>query len=154
MNATPRLYGGESSLIGLKLDHLTLLVTSIGASMPYYDALLPLLGFEKERDHVWHDGAGFHFQFAEADKGTRPYDRYGVGMNHLGFAAPDVGTVERVRRAMSDAGFPTPEIQNLGRATALFMKDPDGIRFEITHHPADLAEQARNPLELPKDNGA
>ena len=107
--------------------------------MPYYDTLLPLLGFAKERDHVWHDGAGFYFQFGEAREETRPYERYGAGMNHLGFSAPDVATVERVRRAMADAGFEVPEIQKLRGATALFMKDPDGVRFEITHYPPGAA---------------
>jgi hypothetical protein len=36
---------------------------------------------------------------------------------------------------MQAAGFPVPEIQRLDGATALFMKDPDGIRFEVTHSP-------------------
>lgn len=124
--------------MALKLDHVTLLVSSIDTSMPYYDALLPLLGFTKERDHVWHDGSGFYFQFAAAKEDTAPYERYGAGMNHLGFAAPDAQTVERVRREMSNAGFPVPNIQNLGGATALFMKDPDGIRFEVTHYPPGM----------------
>lgn len=36
---------------------------------------------------------------------------------------------------MRDAGFEVPEIQDLGGSSALFMKDPDGIRFEITYYP-------------------
>ncbi len=123
----------------LKLDHITLLVTSFSQSTPYYDALLPLIGFEKERDNIWHDGNGFYFQFREAQEEARPYERYGAGMNHLGFSAPDVETVQRVRRKMEEAGFEVPAIQNLGGATALFMKDPDGIRFEVTHYPPGMA---------------
>jgi hypothetical protein len=34
-----------------------------------------------------------------------------------------------------DAGFDAPDIQDLNGAIALFMKDPDGIRFEITYYP-------------------
>lgn len=119
----------------LRVDHVTLLVASLERSMPYYDALLPLLGFAKKRDHVWTDGQGFFFQFLQAHDGMPVYQRYGIGMNHLGFAAPDVATVHRVRQAMADAGFAVPEIQHLDGATALFMKDPDGIRFEITNYP-------------------
>jgi lactoylglutathione lyase len=119
----------------LKIDHVTLLVGSIETSMPYYETLLPLLGFFKKRDHVFTDGEGFFFQFGQAEHDTPPYRRYGAGMNHLGFAAPDAATVHRVREAMAVAGFPVPEIQKLGAATALFMKDPDGIRFEVTHYP-------------------
>jgi catechol 2,3-dioxygenase-like lactoylglutathione lyase family enzyme len=97
--------------------------------------LLPLLGFRKKRNHIWTDGDGFFFQFLEARPGLSGYERYGAGMNHLGFAAPDVETVHSVKQAMSDAGFATPDIQNIGPMTALFMKDPDGIRFEVTHTP-------------------
>ncbi len=119
----------------MKIDHITLLVSSLADSMPYYDKLLPLLGFAKKRDHIWTDSQGFFFQFLESHPGLPGYERYGAGMNHLGFAAPDAETVQSVRQAMSDAGFATPEIQNIGPMTALFMKDPDGIRFEVTHTP-------------------
>jgi catechol 2,3-dioxygenase-like lactoylglutathione lyase family enzyme len=103
--------------------------------MPYYDALLPLLGFRKLKDHNWTDDDGFFFQFREAKPGTGPYERFGAGMNHLGFGAGSAEFVHGVREAMTLAGFEVPEIQDLGGATALFMKDPDGIRFEITHYP-------------------
>jgi catechol 2,3-dioxygenase-like lactoylglutathione lyase family enzyme len=119
----------------LKLDHVTLLVTSLERSMPYYDRLLPLLGLRKLRDHVWTDGTGFHFQFQQADPAARPYERHGAGMNHLGFAAESRARVHAIRASMQAAGFPVPDIQALDGATALFMKDPDGIRFEITHYP-------------------
>lgn len=119
----------------MKLDHVTLLVTSLERSMPYYERLLPLLGFRKEKDHVWTDGAGFFFQFLRAGADTRPYERYGAGMNHLGFTAESPEQVASIRAAMQAGGFPVPEIQQLGGATALFMKDPDGIRFEVTHYP-------------------
>lgn len=119
----------------LKLDHVTLVVSSLTGSMPYYDALLPLLGFAKRREQVWTDGAGFYIQFLQAKSGTRPYERYGAGLNHLGFGAPDPASVARIRDAMRAAGFAAPDLQELGGATALFMKDPDGLRIEITHYP-------------------
>ncbi|MEQ8693981.1 MAG: VOC family protein [Gammaproteobacteria bacterium] len=128
--ATERMTG-----VPLKVDHISLLVSSLDASMPYYNVLLPLLGFSKKREHVWTDLRGFFFQFLQANDGMPAYQRYGIGMNHLGFAAPDVGTVHLVRDQMAAAGFPVPEVQILGGATALFMKDPDGIRFEITNYP-------------------
>ena len=123
----------------LKLDHLTLLVTSIEASRPFYEALLPQLGFHRTTRENWTDGDGFFFQFMEAKPDTRPYERYGAGLNHLGFGAPDAGTVEAIRDAMTAAGLETPEIQNLGGAKALFLSDPDGLRFEITWYPPGVA---------------
>lgn len=123
----------------MKIDHITLLVSSLERSMPYYDQLLPLVGFVKRRDHVWADGDGFFFQFLQARPGTTPYERHGAGMNHLGFGAATAEQVHAIRAAMQGAGFEVPEVQNLGGAIALFMKDPDGIRFEITYYPPGMA---------------
>jgi hypothetical protein len=36
---------------------------------------------------------------------------------------------------MSERGFHVPEIQHLEGALSLFMKDPDGIRFETSYYP-------------------
>lgn len=121
--------------MAFKLDHVTLLSSDLEQSMAYYDALLPLIGFSKLRDHVWTDGDGFYFQFRAAKVGSSPYERYGAGMNHLGFSVPTPHAVARIREQMAEAGFEVPEIQNLGSVTALFLKDPDGVRFEISHYP-------------------
>ena len=123
----------------MKVDHVTLLVSSLDRSMPYYEHLLPLLGFSKKKDHVWTDGDGFFFQFLQAKPETSPYERYGAGMNHLGFGASTPDRVHAVRASMQAAGFEVPDVQNLGGATALFMKDPDGVRFEITYYPPGMA---------------
>ncbi len=119
----------------MRPDHITILVTSLATSMPWYDALLPMIGFRKMRAHVWSDDAGFFIQFMQAKPETRPYERYGAGMNHLGFSAPSVDAVAAIRTAMDERGFEVPAIQDLGGVSALFMKDPDGIRFEISHYP-------------------
>lgn len=123
----------------MKPDHLTLLVTSLDRSMPYYECLLPLVGFRKLREHVWTDDAGFYFQFSQARPDTSPYERYGAGMNHIGFGADSADEVRAIQATLQQAGFETPAIQNLRGATALFMKDPDGIRFEITHYPPGMS---------------
>ena len=123
----------------MKIDHITILVSSLERSMPYYGQLLGLIGYSKKKDHVWTDGSGFCFQFLQARSGTSPYERYGAGMNHLGFGADSPEHVHEIRSAMQTAGFEVPEVQYLGGATALFMKDPDGVRFEITHYPPGMS---------------
>ena len=118
----------------LQPDHLTIMVSSLDRSMAWYDALLPLLGFRKQKPHIWSNGT-FFLQFLQAKPATSPYERYGAGVNHVGFGAPDSTTVHDIRQRMAETGFEVPEIQKLKGATALFMKDPDGFRFEITHYP-------------------
>ena len=115
------------------IDHMAILVSSLERSMPYYEKLLPLLGFARRDDGLWASGA-FSLKFSEASPDARPYDRRGAGMNHVGFAAPSPALLREVRARMAEAGFPVPDILRLGGAEALFMTDPDGIRFEISHH--------------------
>ena len=115
------------------IDHATILVSSLEASLAYYRVLLPLLGYSEAADGSWR-GAGFSLQFAQARPGSGAYDRYGPGLNHLGLALPNREAVEAVGAAMASRGFEVPAIQNFGSATALFLKDPDGLRFEVTHH--------------------
>lgn len=124
--------------MALKVDHVTVLLSSMERGMPYYRTLLTALGFAPVKPHIWTDGEGFFFQFGEARPETRPYERYGAGMNHIGFGAPDPETVHRVRDTMAAAGFEVPELQHFGGATALFMKDADGIRFEVTYYPPGM----------------
>jgi catechol 2,3-dioxygenase-like lactoylglutathione lyase family enzyme len=129
-------------MMPLKIDHITLLVSSLETSMPYYQTLLTLIGYKKLRDHVWTDGDGFFLQFGQAKPETRPYERYGSGMNHVGFSAPSETFVKEFREQMIEAGFNTPEIQDIRCSKCLFMRDNDGIRFEISYYPpgADVVD--------------
>lgn len=123
------------------VDHAAILVGSLERSVPYYRALLPLLGFAEGAGGDWRNGAGFSLSFAEADPGCRPYERFGAGLNHLAFAASDREAVLEVAGAMADAGFEVPDVQRFGDAVALFMKDPDGLRFEISFQPPERPER-------------
>ncbi|MBC2778013.1 VOC family protein [Parasphingopyxis marina] len=114
-----------------KLDHLVILVSSYDESLPWYGALLPLLGFEKTRDHVWVNGQGIGFDVRLAEEDARPYERFGAGLNHIGLEVETVEALEAVRAAMAEAGFPVPEIQPFGEDRACFFKDPDGLRVEV-----------------------
>ncbi|QDP20011.1 VOC family protein [Sphingomonas xanthus] len=115
----------------MKLDHVVIMVRSLDQSLPWYSTILPLLGFDKTRDHVWYDG-GVAIDLKKARSGTADYERYGPGLNHLGFTAPNEAALDRVREAMAVAGFEVPDKQRLGTEIATFFKDPDGMRLELT----------------------
>jgi hypothetical protein len=68
MDAQSDMASSATARASVRVDHVTLLVGSLEVSMPYYDALLPLLGFKKKRDHVWTDGSGVFFQFLMAPR--------------------------------------------------------------------------------------
>jgi len=115
----------------MKLDHIVLMVRSLDASLSWYECLLGQLGFTKTRDHVWYDGE-IAFDIKQAGPATADYERYGPGLNHIGFTAPDEQAMDSVRDAMAAAGFEVPEKQRLGSELATFFKDPDGMRIEVT----------------------
>jgi catechol 2,3-dioxygenase-like lactoylglutathione lyase family enzyme len=115
----------------MKLDHLVLMLGDLAASLPYYEALLPLLGFTRARGHDYVNADGLHIDLQQAGDPSHAYARQGVGLNHLGFAAPERASIDRIREAMAARGFPVPEVQHFGADVSLFMKDRDGIRFEV-----------------------
>ena len=116
----------------MKLDHVVLMVRSLEASLPWYSALLALLGLEKTRDHVWLSDDGLAIDLKQAEASSRDYERYGPGVNHLGFTAADDAALDTVRSGMAEAGFEVPEKQTFDGETATFFRDPDGLRIEVT----------------------
>lgn len=118
----------------MKLDHIVILASDIEASARWYDVLLGLIGFTAQRDHVWANDDGLAVDLRETKPGTRPYERYGAGLNHFGFTAPTMEAHEAVRAGMAAAGFDVPAIQSFGKDRATFFKDPDGLRFEINYY--------------------
>ena len=125
--------------MALKLDHLTICVGDWAAYERHYGILLPLVGFSKVSDSIWTDGAGFYLQFRAAREGTGPYERYGAGLNHWGFAMPSAKSVDQLREALIQRGIDAQPVQDLGGARALFLADPDGLRAEFTWYPEGMA---------------
>lgn len=121
-----------------KLDHLTICVSDWDAYERHYGTLLPLVGFSRVDHAIWSDGEGFFLQFRQVKEGTRPYERYGAGLNHWGVAMPTAQSVEDLREALIAAGLEIQPIQELSGAQALFIPDPDGLRAEFTHYPEGM----------------
>ena len=124
--------------MAVELDHLTILISDWAAYERHYGVLLPLAGFTRVDDRIWTDGAGFFLQFGKAKEETRPYERYGAGLNHWGVKMPSPQAVEELRSALIAAGLDIQPIQKLDGATALFVPDPDGLRAEFTHTPRGM----------------
>ena len=117
----------------MKLDHFVILARSLEASLLWYSTLLEALGFTKTRDHVWLNADGIAIDLREAKNGTADYERYAPGLNHIGFTAGDECDMHRVRDVMCEAGFDVPEVQSFGeQGIATFLRDPDGMRIEIS----------------------
>lgn len=122
----------------MKLDHIVVLLGDLSKGLPFYEALLPLVGFSKVRDYVFVNAEKLYLDIRQAPDLSHEYRRHAPGLNHLGFAAQNLGAIVDVQRKMRMAGFDVAEIQSFGEGRALFLKDLDGMRIEVAYDPVDI----------------
>jgi glyoxylase I family protein len=152
------------------IDHLDLVVSSLERSLDFYRGLLRPLGYVHEGEiagergerviYLSRHGSGGSVSLRErqSDAHEVPYDRYGIGIHHIAFAA---GSRERVDGCAAWAREIGAEIESGSEEYgytpgyyAVFLHDPDGIKLEVVHRPmerelaARLAEAERRIAEL------
>ena len=147
------------------IDHLDLVVTSLDRSLPFYRGLLGPLGYVhlgkirgEQGERVLylsrHGGGGsVSLRKRRSSSSPVPYDRYSVGLHHLAFAASSRSLVDERAAWARDNGV---EVESGPREYdytpgyyALFLHDPDGLKLEIVHRPAerDLTLRVRELTE-------
>ena len=115
-------------------DHVTIRVSSRGASAAVYDAVLSTLGVEKTADGDFVEWDDFSLTEPSADgDATRRL--------HIGFAAPSRRQVDAFWRAGIEAGYrddgaPGPRPHYRPDYYGAFLVDPDGNSAEAVHHAA------------------
>ena len=135
------------------IDHLDLVVTELERSLDFYRGLLMPLGYvrvseiEGERgERVVYLGriggmGSVSLRAAQSEAHPVPYDRYGVGLHHLAFAAHSRGTVdERAEWLRAQGAHIESGPQEYGYTPgyyAVFFHDPDGIKLELVHRPSE-----------------
>jgi len=135
-------------LIGI--DHIYLTVADLQRSEPFYDVVMPLLGFRKNEfeiagdRHVQYFNRHFGYVLRPA-RSARAHDPYSPGLHHLCFRVESAAHVEEAARtlragdiAVTDAAL-YPEYAP--DYVACFFDDPDGIRLEITNYRLERRER-------------
>lgn len=131
------------------LGHLGINVPDLSAARNYYDALLPLLGFEP---FLYADDE-FAYKPAENKPGTYlffypaaepgEYSAHRIGLQHLAFIVARRSLVDAVHAHVNDIGgtvihAPQHFPQYPGHYYATFWYDPFGIKIEaVCHHDRD-----------------
>ena len=136
-------------------------MTSLERSLAFYRGLLGPLGYVRcseiagERgERVLYLGriggmGSVSLRQAQSDAHPVPYDRYAVGLHHLAFSAASRSTVDERAAWLRAQG---AEIESGPREYgytpgyyAVFFYDPDAIKLELVHRPAerDLVEEVR-----------
>jgi len=136
------------------IDHIEITVKNMDVAIPFYDKLLPLLGyslahrssavFEEHDKHVVsyeHPKLSIAITSPRREFADEPVHRRRPGaMHHLAFKVNSRAEVDRLHVDLLKIGavivIPPrefPEYTPPGYY-ALFFKDPDGIRYEIVTH--------------------
>jgi lactoylglutathione lyase len=121
----------------MKLDHLVIYVSQLDASTSFYEIALTALGFTRSREWVWVNDDGVAIDVRQATSDI-PYDRYGAGLNHLGFSVDSLGALEAFRESLTSNSLVPPETQLIAGASCIFLPDPDGLRLEVSCVPAEV----------------
>lgn len=114
------------------LDHVVILASDHEASLRFYEVVLGALGFERERGHLFRrDGLVFDVSPATAARPAR--SRGEPGADHFGFTAASREQVDELAALGRTLGEGVVRIIEFDRGDyALFLRDPDGVRIEVT----------------------
>jgi catechol 2,3-dioxygenase-like lactoylglutathione lyase family enzyme len=133
------------------IDHIEITVRDMTVAVPFYDKLLPLLGFdvrsrvkamieEHDKQVVQYEHAKLGFAITSprrAFAGDTINRRKPGALHHLAFRATSRGEVDRLHSELKAIGATIvsppreyPEYTPPGYY-ALYFKDPDGIKYEI-----------------------
>jgi catechol 2,3-dioxygenase-like lactoylglutathione lyase family enzyme len=134
------------------IDHVDLVVGDLERSLWFYSGLLEPLGYTRRSEiggergervvYLGRTGAleSIGLRAVDSDAHEVPYDRYGIGIHHLAFAAPSRAVVDEradwLRRhgAVIESG--PEEYPYTPGYYAVFFHDPDGIKLELVHRRA------------------
>ena len=125
------------------IDHIYLAVRDLGKAEEFYDLVMSILGFRKNKEllasepHVHYLNRQFGFTLRPARRDTHDHDPYAPGMHHLCFRVLGSAAVDRavgeLRAAGVDATEPKLYPEYAPDYYATFFSDPDGIRLEINN---------------------
>ncbi len=134
------------------IDHIQITVRDMGVAVPFYDRLLPLLGFDPRRRvdatieahdfHVvdyTHPRLGFAITSPRGAFASETVHRRRPGsLHHLAFKAGSRAEVDRLHAALEEIGAnivsgPKLHPEYGPNYYAVFFKDPDGIKYELVH---------------------
>lgn len=132
------------------IDHLYLAVSDLTVSRRFYDVVMKVLGFRRGEFEIEGDPHvsyyNRHFGFVlRPSRGGAAHDPYAPGIHHFCLrvdTSDDVGEAARALRAEGvELDGPRLYPQYAPDYFAFFLRDPDGIRLEVTNYRLERRER-------------
>lgn len=125
------------------VDHVSLNVSDLAKSKPFYDSLLTYLGFKPHAGDGWtNDKNGVWINQADEQHSGVTYDRKNIGITHLAFRLETREAVDELyeRFLLPHSvtvlyGGPREYPQYTEGYYAVFFEDPDGFKLEGVYLP-------------------
>ena len=123
------------------VDHIFITVRDLVVAEDYYDKVMSILGFRKNRTyivgepHVHYYNRYFAYWLRPARAPATEHNSYAAGLHHICFRVGDQADVDRAAAELAAVGITAseprlyPEYGHDYYAT--FLADPDGVRLEI-----------------------
>ena len=135
----------------LSIDHIYFAVRDLATAESFYDRLMPALGFRKNEfalsgeRHVQYYNRHFGLVLRPARGDTPAHDPYAPGLHHLCLRVEGRAEVDAIAAQLRALGIDVSDPQLYPEYApdyyALFLRDPDGIRLEITNYRAERRER-------------
>ncbi len=132
------------------IDHIYIAVSDMAVSEPFYDSLMPALGFRKNDftiagdRHVQYYNRHFGFVLRPA-RMAGAHNPYAPGLHHLCLRVDNEQDVRDAVTALNAAGIEVSDAHTYPEYApdyvATFLTDPDGIRLEITNYRQERRER-------------
>jgi len=128
-----------------RVHHVSVTVNDLGRSRPFYEWLMPRLGYATnwsyEGGNGWLSPAGsFWLKPADSRFAADTFHKDRVGLCEIAFAAATRDDVDALHKALVERGAtildaPREYPQYVPGYYAVFFTDPDGIKLELVHIP-------------------
>jgi len=125
------------------IDHLYLTVSDLDRSEKFYDVVMPIIGFRKNRfqlgaePHIQYFNRHFGFVLRPA-RAAGPHNPYAPGLHHLCLRVDSEQDVHAAAGGLKAHNISVSEPRRYPEYApdyvAVFFNDPDGIRLEITNY--------------------
>jgi catechol 2,3-dioxygenase-like lactoylglutathione lyase family enzyme len=132
------------------IDHIYIAVTDLARAEAFYDRVMPVLGFRKNRfsidgdPHVQYFNRHFGYVLRPA-RSDVAHDPYAAGLHHLCFRVDSIADVGAVASQLKAAGIQAsaPRVfpDYAPDYWATFFSDPDGLRLEVTNYRAERRQR-------------
>lgn len=135
------------------IDHIFITVSDMERSERFYDDVMGILGFRKNRftindeKHIQYYNRHFGYVLRPA-RSANSHDRYAPGLHHICLRVEHDKDVMAAARKLKEAMIPVSEPKLYPEYApdyfAVFLSDPDNIQIEITNYRLERRQRHDN----------